>query len=261
MSVQISAIRTLPTGGHKCVIAGTGFLVSHEDDMYLVTNGHIVTGRHRLTDNYLGLPALPDFLEATFPISGVPLGETGSSPIGTRTQNIPLYDEKDRSLWLVDPRFGRRTDVVAIPLSGLHKQRLTPQVPTLIPYSMADSVPVSDLEPAQDISVVGFPFGLTAGARSAIWVRGTVASEPWAGFEGDACFLIDARTREGQSGSPCIVPRSSEEGAAAADEIPWRLVGIYSGRTDSASDLGRVWPVSVLSTILDVRSRDKMQLI
>jgi hypothetical protein len=261
MSVQISAVRTLPTGSDKCVIGGTGFVVSHKGEMYLVTNGHIVTGRHRVTDKYLGLPALPHFLKATFPISGVPLGESDPALIGTRTETIPLYDEEDQALWLVHPQAGRHIDVVAIPLAGLPERGPNPVQTALLPYQIAHSLPASDLEPADDISVVGFPFGLSAGAKSAIWVRGTVASEPWVGFEGDPCFLIDARTREGQSGSPCIIPWSSEEETADADEFPWRLVGIYSGRTDSASDLGRVWPVSVLSTIIDARCRDDVQFI
>lgn len=261
MSAQISALRTLPGGTDKCVIGGTGFVVDHGGKMYLVTNGHIVTGRHRITDNYLGLPALPHYLKATFPIAGVPLDEEELAPIGTRTSNLALYDADGRSLWLVHPQFGRKFDVIALPLEELVEGASTPPRITLSPYSIANSLSVSDFEPTQDVSVVGFPFGLSAGARSAIWVRGTVASEPWAGFEGDPCFLIDARTREGQSGSPCIVPAPSDQSGADPDAFPWRLVGVYSGRTDSASDLGRVWPVSVVSTIIDARRRDDVRLV
>lgn len=229
--------------------------------MYLVTNGHIVTGRHRTTDRYLGLPALPHYLKATFPTAGVPLGEEQLAPIGTRTANLSLYDDDDRALWLVHPQFGRKFDVIALPLKDLDESESTQPRMALSPYSIAHSLPVSDFEPTRDVSVVGFPFGLSAGARSAIWVRGSVASEPWAGFEGDPCFLIDARTREGQSGSPCIVPWPSGESTANTEAFPWRLVGVYSGRTDSASDLGRVRPVSVVSTIIDARRRDDVRLV
>lgn len=264
MSTQITALRSLAAGGTVTVITGTGFIVSYEDTLYLVTNGHIVTGRHRVKDCYLNrsVPALPENLRVLVPISGTGEGDDEPALLGLRPVTVPLYDEDDRALWFVHPQMGRRFDVVAVPLGEAFASKAGPLRTEVIPYSLATHADKAELSPPQDVSVVGFPFGLTAGANSAIWVRGTIASEPEVGFEGDPCFLIDARTRDGQSGSPVIVQGDAAAARdSAANEWPWRLAGIYSGRTDKASDLGRVWPVSVLLSILKSRERDNLTVI
>ena len=263
MSVHIRSERTLLGADERdvCVIAGTGFVVQHDAQTFLITNGHIVTGRHRTTDEYLGLPALPQRLVVTVPMAGEGLGGDGVALLGTTQLVVDLYDENDRALWLAHPHFGRRFDVVAIQLELPATNPGSQTRTELLPYSLGPLDPINTLVTAQDLSVVGFPFGLRGGADSAIWVRGTVASEPGFGFEGEPCFLIDARTRHGQSGSPVIVPVRRHEQSELGGGMPWRIVGIYSGRTDEASDLGRVWHLSVLNSILTERKRDSLQLI
>jgi len=54
------------------------------------------------------------------------------------------------------------------------------------------------------LSIVGFPFGITGGGGLGVWVQGTIATEPSLDFDGMPRFLIDSRTRPGQSGSPVL---------------------------------------------------------
>ncbi len=71
-------------------------------------------------------------------------------------------------------------------------------------------------------------------------------------------FLIDCRSRQGQSGSPVIAYRSSgarrRDGdrtvATLSAEHAWEFLGIYSGRVNPESDLGMVWHVSVVEELL-----------
>jgi hypothetical protein len=69
---------------------------------------------------------------------------------------------------------------------------------------------------------------------------------------------VDARTRTGQSGSPVVAVRISDltitnlDGSitflGALPEV--RLVGVYSGRMNAESDLGRVWKLAALKELL-----------
>lgn len=78
-------------------------------------------------------------------------------------------------------------------------------------------------------------------------------------------FLIDCRTRAGQSGSPVLAFRTGayrkQDGNRAmtslsATETAWEFLGVYSGRVNKESDLGRVWHVSALGELLDAAAAD-----
>ena len=88
-----------------------------------------------------------------------------------------------------------------------------------------------------------------------MWSTGFVASEPDIDHGGRPIFLIDCRTREGQSGSPVIISRSSEgylsyeDGSTVGEFIP-QLLGVYSGRINPESDLGIVWKARAVVDLL-----------
>jgi hypothetical protein len=75
-------------------------------------------------------------------------------------------------------------------------------------------------------------------------------------------FLIDSRTRPGQSGSPVIqyskggaVPLADGSTGVFAGPVE-RLVGVYSGRINDQSDLGFAWKRTVVSDILDGKRKE-----
>jgi len=142
-----------------------------------------------------------------------------------------------------------------------------------LPLTQLDGVDVyaHSLEPGPDVavgvsrpvSIVGFPFGRTGGGAFGIWVQGTVASEPEVNFDDLPCFLIDSRTRPGQSGSPVIFfstggAISMADGNTAVLGQVEKLLGVYSGRIHPESDLGVVWRREVVSEIIEgaVRGTD-----
>jgi hypothetical protein len=101
------------------------------------------------------------------------------------------------------------------------------------------------VRPTDRVFVLGYPASVAEySSVMPIWTTGTVANEVNAGTA--ERFLIDSRTREGQSGSPVIsyrrevyVDGNGDLGGTLAEEA--RLLGIYSGRTDKTSDIGSVW--------------------
>ncbi len=84
------------------------------------------------------------------------------------------------------------------------------------------------------LTIAGFPLGFhdtvhhLAVARSA-----TIASAYGIRFQQQGCFLTDARTHRGSSGSPVVRRRSNERQAGAAPS--WQLLGVHSTRMDMRS--------------------------
>jgi hypothetical protein len=58
-------------------------------------------------------------------------------------------------------------------------------------------------------------------------------------------FLVDAKTREGQSGSPVIYCNQTD------NKEETFLLGIYSGRVNENSDLGYVWKTELIKEIVE----------
>ena len=81
------------------------------------------------------------------------------------------------------------------------------------------------------LAIVGFPLGFhdtvhhLAVARSA-----SIASAYGIRFQRQGCFLTDARTHRGSSGSPVVRRRANGHSAAAAP--CWQLLGVHSTRMD-----------------------------
>ena len=88
----------------------------------------------------------------------------------------------------------------------------------------------------------------------AIWVTGFVASET--GLD-SPIFLVDSRTRPGQSGSAVIAQRnggafSGKDGnTTIITGIITQFLGIYSGRINKDSDIGTVWKASAIKELIE----------
>lgn len=213
--------------------SGTGFVTYSPIGPVLITNRHNVTGRHQETGNPLSKTGgLPDRLMIWH--NGENVGEW------TPVEEM-LIDDEGSALWFEHPTFGARADFVALPLTAGHDRV------RLYLYDLAPPERPLKLGPADTVSIVGFPFGLSASGRFAIWVTGFVASEPSIHFQDLPVFLVDCRSRPGQSGSPVIISRSGgpfvfEDGATGLGVGRLtQLLGIYSGRIHPDSDVGMVW--------------------
>lgn len=224
----------------------TAFVVIHDSQHFLITNWHVVTGRH--LDNGKPLSrtgAVPDELLVLHNVAGE-LGRWNS--VGE-----PLYDGAGNPLWFEHPTHGRQVDVVALPLtqsSGVQ----------IYAYDPANPGPGIVYGPSDPLSIIGFPFGMAAGGALGIWVQGTVASEPDIDYNDLPCLLVDSRTRSGQSGSPVIAYRTSgyqtaEATMVMAGGVAEQFIGVYSGRINEQSDLGFVWKASALVDILNGQQR------
>ena len=225
----------------------TGFLVKKNNDLFLITNRHVVTGRNNETNECLDkkYSAIPNKLNIWFPYFD------NNSYIW---KNIcwDLYDKDEKPKWIEHPFYKGNVDVVAINLGTFDKSTFL--------YNLD-----SNYKPivTENVYIIGYPFGFNVNpdnGKYAIWSSASVASDP----DLNLCingkqlpaFLVDAKTRQGQSGSPVIYYSSSgvdrqENGIAIYGGPITHEIGIYSGRINKDSDLGYVWKWSIIKEILN----------
>lgn len=229
---------------------GTGFIVNTAVGPVLVTNRHNVTGRHQETGELLSKKtgAVPNEVSI---FHNRKLAHDGQI-MGWVQKTVRLFDDDGAPVWREHPKLGARADFVALPIT------LEDDF-AVFPYDLNDAGPKITIAPAETVSVIGFPFGITAGPAGInfpVWATGFIASEPKAEYLGLPVLLVDCRTRRGQSGSPVIAFRNgmaSTENAAIAvvGGDVHRFVGIYSGRIRDESDIGMVWKASAIRELID----------
>ncbi|WP_236971439.1 trypsin-like peptidase domain-containing protein [Mycobacterium haemophilum] len=250
-------------GGLKVLATGTGFFYRVDGHDFILTARHNVTGHHWETNEFLCSDYSVEPTHLRLALRGSPPPQGWSTTLGSdqmlipfARHLIPLVDEGLNPLWLEHPEYGSAMDVAAVAFSNPDTDHLL-----IIPWEHPDDDSGdSKLWITQDVSIIGYPFGLTNGPLLPLWIRGTIASDPAFNYvhrnQTLPAFLIDARTRKGQSGSPTILfrlpgtPLPSEDG-----RFQWtlgthsRLLGIYTGRISKDSDLGFVWRIDDVASI------------
>ncbi len=246
---SIKAIYLTINYNDKLLSTATGFFVKKEEVVYLITAWHVVSGRHFETKECLDEKtcAIPNNITIKYKGLNNTWGKYG----------INLYDENDNKRWMEHKEFGSDVDVVAIPL---------PEITNKIGNHLLFDIDCNyELYVTEQAFILGYPYGLSIGKKinpHAIWSSGTIASDPCLEYEiggkKKPMFLIDSRTREGQSGAPVIYYNEEgkdyhykEKGIAIWGEPIMRPIGIYSGRTSKDSDLGFVWKWSILNDIIN----------
>jgi hypothetical protein len=221
----------------------TGFVVEREAQRFLVTNRHVVRG---VRDPITGVIDAPEAL-------GIWHNKAGSLGVWVEREES-LYGKAGHPLWFAHPVQPQDVDVAVLPLTqtaGID----------VYPYNPWSPGPDLAARPSEPLSIIGFPFGVTGGGALGVWVRGFVATEPDIDWQGLPCFLIDSRTRQGQSGSPVIVfapggmVPMAKGGTAMFGGPVERFVGVYSGRINAESDLGFVWKARVVCEIIEAEQR------
>lgn len=231
---------------------GTAFVAKNKKGYFLITNLHNVTG--------VGLDGV-----VIHPKGGLPnkikvyhhMYNQQELTWKATIQN--LYNEDGQYLWFQHPILQTKADFIALKIENTDDLKFL-----LINFNETD-INQLKLSPSDRVSVIGYPFGYSAGESNnqylGIWSNGFIASEPFLDYKGLPIFLIDCRTRPGQSGSPVFgLQYSGAYDLNFSDNQADRrmkifdrqdFLGIYSGRIDENSDIGFVWKSSAIKELLD----------
>ncbi|MXX77358.1 MAG: hypothetical protein F4210_09965 [Holophagales bacterium] len=263
--------------------AASAFFFETGGASFLVTNWHVVSGRHFLNGEPLACPFVEP-IRLTAKLSSYEVGDRARGRFGVAPHDVPLYDG-EKPVWFEHPELGSSCDVVAIPMGKpascpdwMHKAANRIDEP---------NIPV---KPGCTVFVIGFPQALSVGFGLPLWKSGYIASEPHydvelggqlSDFGGQVdgsqvpAFFIDSQTRAGMSGAPVFArhfqPWDMKDPYGGFDmKAPgfWKrddvvlmgsgtqFVGCYSGRAgskESEAALGLCWRTDVIEAICQER--------
>ncbi len=245
---------------------GTSLIHKDEDQYYLITNRHNVTGRNQKTNKPLHSQcATPNALEIFLPTDEKLFDNIFP-------YFLPLYSDDDKPLWLVHPEYKNKTDIAILKFTAgdlsTYNQFLE-RKPTIMAVDVLakDSLYVKNenLFIGDELFVLGYPKGISGGGILPIWKRATIATEPDLQYGGLPCLLIDAITREGMSGSPVF--KMGEDRIDLFKDKPQmsvfvqqsNFVGIYSGRLEDSDielQLGIVWKAYLIQQVIEGDTRE-----
>ena len=256
--------------------SATGFFWNDNGAVSLVTNWHVLSGRHPQSRQ----PLLPD---GAIPNELVYTAFLQEEDLVEKVElRVRLQDHEGVALWKQHPVYGPQVDIAALVLPSTDdistirgpkrpsiyaiNQPSTPkrsiyrsdedfgidagQYADLIreKYWANYDSPIRRKEMGDDVFVIGFPLDDKPTGHFPIWKRASIASEMDVPLNGLPAFLIDTATRPGMSGSPVIhrVSLFQPHGDGSAQRrIADELIGIYSGRyigeQKVEAQLGIVW--------------------
>ena len=236
----------------RLLSTGTCFFSKRNDNTYMITNWHVVSGRNADTKQCLdSMGSLPNKLRIFVP------EDAGNETIQYHEnsyRDVQLYDENDNRLWYEMEVEGRVVDVAVIPLDSIDFPLVTIE-DAEEPFNTKVLFEITS-----EIFIIGFPFAKKTGFVP-IWKKATVASEPEIDIEGLPYFYADTATKDGMSGSPVVLfkvrPVTMFSVKQQKMSRHWtKFIGVYSGRigvspdTRNDAQLCRIWKAEVIDKII-----------
>ena len=239
-SLLLTATRVFTFYDQQLLTNASSFFFGRDGRLFLVTSRHVVIDEpsgHR-----------PNRLEIELHVDADDMAKSSNF-------SIPLY-RGEEALWRqgVDP--GGQIDVAVIEL----EQAALPANSVYRAFTPEHLYGANeDIEIGTSLLVVGFPLGFHDTLHHMPVVRhAAIASSFGWRFQGQGCFLTDARTHRGTSGAP-VVMRTSKQRAVRGD-LSWKLLGVHSAvfdvgtrdlNIDEALGLNCAWYADILLTLTE----------
>lgn len=228
----------------ECLSSATGFAIVKDGKYYLVTNWHVVSGRHPKTNNPISPKgAIPNKIR---------VWHNQKDKLGNWiAKDYPLQNGEGVNLWKEMGVGTEKIDVIVFPFEDSGDISLYP-----LDLGLKDVDLV--VSPSEDLSIIGFPYGKASDGKFAIWKSGNLASDEDINYDNKPIVLVDATTKAGMSGSPVFAIRIGQVRSKNGLNIGMsatRFLGVYSGRitgegVEDIPDIGLVWKASVLEQLL-----------
>jgi hypothetical protein len=221
----------------------SGFFFRRDERLFLVTSRHVLIDE---PSNHH-----PNRIEIEL--------HTDAANLGKSTGLSMLLFADGKSCWRQGRDAGGEIDVAVIELD----RAALPAGALLCAFTPAHLVGMAaaqagnaGVEVGSSLLIVGFPLGFHDTLHHLPVVRQAVLASAFGlRFQGQGFFLTDARTHRGTSGAPVVMRDTS---AAADPALPWKLLGVHSGRLDMKTrdrvedeslGLNMAWYADILMTL------------
>lgn len=214
--------------------SATGFFYARGEDLFLVTNRHVVE------------EGAPDALRLRLHLTPEDIAKNGEF-------DVPL-SVGGKSVWKTHPKV-RAADIAVIKLDKADVSKRFFVRAWSRERFLPDNYP---LDPGEDVFIMGFPLSFHDAAHNLpVFRNAMIASSYRVPFQGMPLFLTDANLHPGTSGSPVI----TKPKAAWVDDkgntnlltgTVYYLLGIHSGTVDPKMTggkeigLGAAWYISLV---------------
>ncbi len=221
----------------------SGFFFQRDERLFLVTSRHVLIdepSKHH-----------PNRIEIEL--------HTDAANLGQSTGLSMLLFQDGQALWRQGRDTGGEIDVAVIEIdrSALPAGTLLHAfTPAHLPAPGTAPDAPGGIAVGSRLLVVGFPLGFHDTLHHLPVVRQAVLATAWGlRFQGEGYFLTDARTHRGTSGAPVVMPDPAATGA-----LPWKLLGVHSGRLDMSTrdkvqdeslGLNMAWYADILLTLTE----------
>jgi len=211
-SLLLTATQISTYAGERLLTRASGFFFARDDRLFLVTSRHVVhdepSGHH------------PDRIT-------IELHTDADNLTRSTGFSVPLYHD-GQSVWRQGTDSAGEIDVAAIEL----ERAALPEPVVLRAYTPEHlQATLHDVEVGAPLLIVGFPMGFHDTLHHLPVVRqAVIASSFGLRFQGQGFFLTDARTHRGTSGAAVVM--RAPAGDTSGGDLPWKLLGVHSGRLD-----------------------------
>jgi len=247
--IVLTVTLILQIHGGKIVGSATGFFYSNNDQLFLVTNKHVVE-KAVVKKNDTTEEIKPESLKLNLHIDA-------KNTTKNEQYDIPLYKNK-KKLWKTHQTYSDAD----IALIKLDKDVISSRF-LINTWSKEDFIPARyPLHPGQDIFIIGYPEGIFDRLNNLpIFRNAMIASVYGVYFSGNPLFLIDAELHGGLSGSPVITkPKETwvddKGGTHITTGTTYYLLGIHSSRLKKQKQtevvdlkLGSAWYAKLIQEI------------
>lgn len=241
----------------------TGFFWRHANEVFLITNWHVVTGINMMSGTPVANGWCPNKINLQY-FTKAGSAHPNFAVLGPEAKmvecpaiEISLYHDFHHPFWIQHPMaFEWSVDIVALNVDSQLKDKTKVQCvndrnyPRL--YHFAGS----------EIFVLGHPIQQDNSSYPVVfpvWKRGSIASEIIVPWNMRPAFLIDSRTSQGMSGSPVFArvfgPAAYGDDTIKVDNIlASEFMGVYSGRLfddENNASIGLVWHRNLIDQILN----------
>ena len=238
----------------------SGFVVEAGDRYYLVTNGHVVSGKGIPESGQPGPVIEPHILKTSLHIYGG--DDENSFPLSWgvwKRITVQLYDDNDAPTWIelqTNKQSQSMVDIIALPIQ-LNRDLKFNQVLNQLSFNTSywaklSAISISAIDtdveyaPPDTVYIIGHPLNWapegTDKSSAAFWRMSSIATEiNKIGVTQSDTFFIDPCALEGMTGSPVVGLKNDRT----------KLLGVYSDRSTAefGANAGFVWDASLLKDL------------